>query len=561
MSAVVDFVADVGGAIIEGVGDVVESVGDALGDAAEWVGDNVIQPILDDPITFIAAAAAYAYGIPGLSFAGAGTASSVGIATTGSRLAQGDDFDDALKAGAMSFATTGATNAIAQGVKTGGESWAPNLYSTADEIAAAKLAASTPKASSNVIDSSGTPVSTTPAGSIDLVNEGAPLARTSDLDLENMIAKIDDMPSYDRSSLMSYEDVADISNKPPLVSKDAMLQQPDVVSDNVPTTARDPRGGYRSSLEDIVPESSPSNANTPSAKPSIPDNAIVVKAQPGDAVYVPDIVEGNPRPVVRLDSAGNILPEAPPPTAWQSAKNLAGAVAETAGNWIWDGVKWVWNNPQDALLYGAAGYALADAAGLIPKDQPTDSSGGGGKSEDRTQADRDFYSPLEQLELKRTRSGSPFDRSQNPYESGLYTYGEKQGEHGFYDSSVYQPVEYSMPITAAQGGSISELNSQLPSYYRYGVLPMAMGGYATGGLKSLRDDGRSDHIPAMLSDGEYVIDAETVALLGNGSNDAGANRLEHMRQEIRKQKGQALSKGKFSANAKSPLAYMKQRRG
>jgi hypothetical protein len=88
-----------------------------------------------------------------------------------------------------------------------------------------------------------------------------------------------------------------------------------------------------------------------------------------------------------------------------------------------------------------------------------------------------------------------------------------------------------------------------------------MGGYASGGLKSVHEDGRSDHIPAMLSDGEYVIDAETVALLGNGSNEAGANRLEQMRQEIRKQKGKALSKGKFSSDAKSPLAYLKQRRG
>lgn len=90
---------------------------------------------------------------------------------------------------------------------------------------------------------------------------------------------------------------------------------------------------------------------------------------------------------------------------------------------------------------------------------------------------------------------------------------------------------------------------------------MATGGYASGGLKSLKHDGRSDHIPAMLSDGEYVLDAETVALLGNGSNEAGANRLEGMRQEIRKQKGKALSKGKFSSNAKSPLAYIKQKRG
>ena len=69
--------------------------------------------------------------------------------------------------------------------------------------------------------------------------------------------------------------------------------------------------------------------------------------------------------------------------------------------------------------------------------------------------------------------------------------------------------------------------------------------------------GRSDTIDAKLSDGEYVIDAETVALLGNGSTKAGAAALDQMRKQIRQQKGKVLAKGKFSPNAKSPLAYMK----
>ena len=69
--------------------------------------------------------------------------------------------------------------------------------------------------------------------------------------------------------------------------------------------------------------------------------------------------------------------------------------------------------------------------------------------------------------------------------------------------------------------------------------------------------GRSDTINARLSDGEYVIDAETVALLGNGSTKAGAMVLDQMRKQVRQQKGKALAKGKFSPDAKSPLAYMK----
>lgn len=68
--------------------------------------------------------------------------------------------------------------------------------------------------------------------------------------------------------------------------------------------------------------------------------------------------------------------------------------------------------------------------------------------------------------------------------------------------------------------------------------------------------GRSDEIPAVLSDGEYVIDAETVALLGDGSSKAGAKKLDDLRVKVRKHKGEKLAKGRFSANAKNPEAYL-----
>lgn len=88
-------------------------------------------------------------------------------------------------------------------------------------------------------------------------------------------------------------------------------------------------------------------------------------------------------------------------------------------------------------------------------------------------------------------------------------------------------------------------------------------GLKAGGALSMlargTGSGRDDTIDAKLSDGEYVIDAETVALLGNGSTKAGAAALDQMREQIRKQKGKALAKGKFSPDAKSPLAYLKGR--
>lgn len=86
-------------------------------------------------------------------------------------------------------------------------------------------------------------------------------------------------------------------------------------------------------------------------------------------------------------------------------------------------------------------------------------------------------------------------------------------------------------------------------------------GYARGGSKSSRyvdgpGSGREDKIPALLSDGEYVIDAETLALLGDGSTKEGARRMDRFRANIRKHKGQALSRGQISPNAKSPEKYM-----
>lgn len=79
---------------------------------------------------------------------------------------------------------------------------------------------------------------------------------------------------------------------------------------------------------------------------------------------------------------------------------------------------------------------------------------------------------------------------------------------------------------------------------------------ASGGYTQGPGTGRSDDIPARLSDGEYVIDAETVALLGDGSGKAGAQRLDEMRQNMRKHKSKNLSKGGFSHKARSPEAYM-----
>jgi hypothetical protein len=101
--------------------------------------------------------------------------------------------------------------------------------------------------------------------------------------------------------------------------------------------------------------------------------------------------------------------------------------------------------------------------------------------------------------------------------------------------------------------------NQAPSTPATPTVQKAMGG-PLGQLSRFAKgagSGRADTINAKLSDGEYVMDAETVAMLGDGSSEEGAKRLDQMRANLREHKGKALAKGKFSPDAKSPLAYLK----
>ena len=69
-------------------------------------------------------------------------------------------------------------------------------------------------------------------------------------------------------------------------------------------------------------------------------------------------------------------------------------------------------------------------------------------------------------------------------------------------------------------------------------------------------DGQSDDIPAKLSNGEYVISADVVSALGNGSNEVGANKLDGMMQNVRKSVAKNHAKGKLQPKTKDPHAYL-----
>jgi hypothetical protein len=68
--------------------------------------------------------------------------------------------------------------------------------------------------------------------------------------------------------------------------------------------------------------------------------------------------------------------------------------------------------------------------------------------------------------------------------------------------------------------------------------------------------GQDDLIPAQLADGEYVLDAEIVAALGDGSSKEGAKKLDKFREAIRRHKRSGSLKD-IPPKAKSPLAYLR----
>jgi len=98
----------------------------------------------------------------------------------------------------------------------------------------------------------------------------------------------------------------------------------------------------------------------------------------------------------------------------------------------------------------------------------------------------------------------------------------------------------------AEGGSIEGHN---PEFYSEGGLSSIENRYVEGD-----GDGTSDSVPAMLANGEFVIPADVVSKIGNGSNEAGAGVLDQFLVEIRKH---AHSNGeKLPPESKGPLGYL-----
>lgn len=123
----------------------------------------------------------------------------------------------------------------------------------------------------------------------------------------------------------------------------------------------------------------------------------------------------------------------------------------------------------------------------------------------------------------------------------------------------------------SSGQDAQRANTQRSAAFRSGLTPIGSLGIARSRLPTIRrlaeggyledaaygSGGQEDDIPAMLSEGEFVFDAETVSMLGDGNNDAGAAALEQMRRNIRAQK-RDVPLNQIPPKAHAPEKYLKE---
>lgn len=114
-----------------------------------------------------------------------------------------------------------------------------------------------------------------------------------------------------------------------------------------------------------------------------------------------------------------------------------------------------------------------------------------------------------------------------------------------------------------RGGGMAAVGNKGPGATGWSVGRAAGSGrkkMASGGLALVQDKmsrgGQADRVPAMLSGGEYVMDADVVSALGDGSTQAGAAKLDQMRENIRSHKRASSSKG-IPPKSKDISKYLK----
>jgi hypothetical protein len=198
----------------------------------------------------------------------------------------------------------------------------------------------------------------------------------------------------------------------------------------------------------------------------------------------------------------------------------------------------------------------------VPAETPKMSSGGLSSMATPVASYYTFGQPADILANLGMRPPPPM----NPIEEAPQI-GQQQPPQQAQQQGLPQQMPTQMPQQTPQGmpqqGTMPQQQGMAPPMRKGGLphisnVPMTQGrmDFRQGAAVHGEGDGQSDDIPAMLADGEYVIDADTVAQIGNGSTKAGAQALDKFREGIRAHKRSAPI-NKIPPKTKALTSYLK----
>lgn len=610
VSNVVESVGDAVGAVGSAVADVAQEVGNVVEDTAQAVG-NTAQAIIDDPtkaLPLIAVAVVAPYAAPYL-WAGATTAQAAMVLNTGLALAQGADPVDIASNFAISMATQGVVNelglttgvdmvdtginkaistaaqtgdinqALASGIVSGATSFGKNAIKDFDFTGGPEELGYSPEYLAEVAARDTDPVTASQIfkdavesgfspdeayaiaqGQIDAQQSGtSPYAPTASTDSNVLVTAAppgsENLEPLPDPALAEYKDPYLETEESPI---DALAEYKDPYAEESPIDAlaeskdtySDISGGTMNTgtgedfdMGSVTSQTSDSGGLKTT---TFDDGSTIITDENGDVV---DFTESTDE-----DFSTDIYEETPDetsPTGFKfSLPSIKGALSKAAKySKARRGTRGTTTAPAglDATVTGtnylgssltpgvASGNPEFSIFGEVSQGQPDENfslfAAGGSTSTKDQQAVYDLggdtSSQLTSANNKIMKLVPGLTKSKIDFTLPGYPYGK-----------IFK---------LAEGGNVPEHN---PEFYSEGGLNSLGNRYVKG-----NGDGTSDSIPAMLANGEFVIPADVVSSLGNGSNDSGAKILDEFLSAIRDHKRKANPK-KLPPDSKGALGYL-----
>ena len=213
------------------------------------------------------------------------------------------------------------------------------------------------------------------------------------------------------------------------------------------------------------------------------------------------------------------------PITGSESATAAEHIANGDGGFLNDIGGWLSDNPEKALLGGAAALSLLNGATGDQSSQEEPASGASGDDPAYTEQVKKGWS----LDRDQTMPNGDFN---------WYTYGELP-QWSYYD----KPNAPAIP-NMAKGGPLKEGGGG-----NKGALSIL-----NGALEGM-GGGQDDVVPIMGAPGEHMLDADVVSAIGDGNTEEGHRKLEAMKKKIRQHKRKAGASS-IPPKAKSPLAYL-----